>query len=578
MPDLRSLGLEVPRRSSSDTGASVPWDTVKREHDVTGRSSPSSMLHTVTSSVVSRLAAWKLEIAGLVLALAAMAALVAVVMRFEGRPLAAWPSSAITLNAVVAVLVTVATGGMSVALASGMGQMKWVRFKQGRAPLSDLECFDEASRGAWGGLGLLFRMRGGVTGSFGAMIMILAVFMSPFAQQIVVYRFRTAMVDGGAVSWRALGYDLAAGSGDGGFLPVLSMKAAVYDGLLSKDSEAPWSRLPVECATGNCTFGEIETLAVCGSCVDVSALMTPYCVGGTPPGGDTSKCGWQLPSGAVLNTSADVFSMTPLFPGNINGGSFSTIMRLVFMGVDAGAPKPWALQCSLDTCVQRLRSDVSRGRLTEIVIAQYTNDSVPTTQSAIDTLLPVSITSPVTNETYTMSMRSLQALRSWFADVFRAGAATTSSHEAIQSLYASHLSSRTAGIQESLARLTTAMTSHIRSSPANPTARPVRGHTLLREPYIHIRPAFLLVPATAALAAVAFLAMVAYQTWRTGTQLWKTSALAVLFHGLDHDVRVRFSDLEGLEAKREEARAVKVMLEDDGGVGGGGVLRVQRVY
>lgn len=257
-------------------------------------------------------------------------------------------------------------------------------------------------------------------------------------------------------------------------------------------------------------------------------------------------------------------------------------MRLVFMGVDtqdgSTTPKPWALQCSLNTCVQRLRSDVSAGRLTETIVAQYTNDSVPNTQSAIDTLLPVSITSPVSNQTYTMSMRSLQGLRSWFTDVFRAGAASSrdvGTHDIVQALYHAHLSSPT-GIQQTITRLTTAMTSHIRRSSSN--AQPVLGQTLLSEPYIHIRYPFLVVPAVASLAACAFLAMVAYQTWRTGTQLWKTSALAVLFHGLDHDVRCRFSDLEGLEAKREEARAVKVMLEDDGGVGGGGVLRVQRVY
>lgn len=161
MPDLRALGLEVPRRPSFESAASIPWETVKREHDVTGRSSPSSSLQAVTTSVVSHVGAWRLEIAGLVLALVAVACLGGVFARFDGEALAEWPSRAVTLNAVVAVLVTVGTAGMSVALASGMGQMKWVRFKQGRAPLSDLEYFDEASRGAWGGLGLLFRMRGG---------------------------------------------------------------------------------------------------------------------------------------------------------------------------------------------------------------------------------------------------------------------------------------------------------------------------------------------------------------------------------------------------------------------------------
>lgn len=162
MPDLGALGLQVRRWPSFESAASIPWETVKREHDVTGdgRSSPSS-LQAVTTSVVCHLGAWRLEIAGLVLALGAVACLGAVVARFDGEPLAQWPSQAVTMSALVAVLVTVGTAGMSVALASGMGQMKWVRFKQGRAPLSDLEYFDEASRGAWGGLRLLFRMRGG---------------------------------------------------------------------------------------------------------------------------------------------------------------------------------------------------------------------------------------------------------------------------------------------------------------------------------------------------------------------------------------------------------------------------------
>ena len=158
MPDLRGLGLEVPRRSLESQ--SVPWEVVKHEHSDTGRSSPSS-LQTVTTSIVSHVAAWKLEIAGLVLALGSMASFIALVARFSDKPLASWPSEAITLNALIAVLATVATAGMSIAVASGMGQMKWVRFKQGRAPLSDMEYFDEASRGALGALGLLFRMRGG---------------------------------------------------------------------------------------------------------------------------------------------------------------------------------------------------------------------------------------------------------------------------------------------------------------------------------------------------------------------------------------------------------------------------------
>lgn len=148
-----------------------------------------------------------------------------------------------------------------------------------------------------------------ITGSFGAMIMILALLLSPFAQQIIAYRVRIVLVDDGAMTRRALNYDLALTEGNG-IIPALSMKAAVYDGLFAAGSRLKKSSL--ECATGNCAFGEIETLAVCQSCIDMSAHMTRYCPNGTPAGGDMSNCGWQLPSGAMLNSSSDVFSMTPL--------------------------------------------------------------------------------------------------------------------------------------------------------------------------------------------------------------------------------------------------------------------------
>lgn len=158
IPDAPPICLAPPRQSQETQ--SIPWEVVKHEHDVTGRTSPSSFA-MVKTSVVSHFQAWRMEIVGLAIALAAMASFVAVVAYFSDRPLSAWPSSAITLNALVAILAAITTASISIPLASGMGQLKWIHFRESRAPLSDMEYFDEASRGALGGLELLFRMRGG---------------------------------------------------------------------------------------------------------------------------------------------------------------------------------------------------------------------------------------------------------------------------------------------------------------------------------------------------------------------------------------------------------------------------------
>jgi hypothetical protein len=103
---------------------------------------------------------WKFEILALVVALGAIGAIIGVVFRYDGRALPDWPHD-ITLNALIALLATFANATISVCLSSGISQAKWIRFKRSAAPLSDMEAFDEASRGSWGSLKLLATAKGG---------------------------------------------------------------------------------------------------------------------------------------------------------------------------------------------------------------------------------------------------------------------------------------------------------------------------------------------------------------------------------------------------------------------------------
>ncbi|KAK7749900.1 hypothetical protein SLS53_000482 [Cytospora paraplurivora] len=52
----------------------------------------------------------------------------------------------------------------------------------GYAPVTDMEVLDDASLGALGALIMLRKPRGGNTGSLGAIAVIVALFLSPFAQ------------------------------------------------------------------------------------------------------------------------------------------------------------------------------------------------------------------------------------------------------------------------------------------------------------------------------------------------------------------------------------------------------------
>lgn len=103
---------------------------------------------------------WIFELLNLFIAFAAVASIIAVLAHFDDQPLPKWPYG-ITMNAPIALLVTIATAALAVPLSNGLSQLKWIHFKTSQAPLTDIELFDEASRGTWGAAKLLAKGRGG---------------------------------------------------------------------------------------------------------------------------------------------------------------------------------------------------------------------------------------------------------------------------------------------------------------------------------------------------------------------------------------------------------------------------------
>ena len=121
-------------------------------------------LRSKTSSLkyaqVSKTGSWVFEIVSLLVSIAAIAGMIGVLAHFNGRSLPEWPLD-ITLNTLVALLATLANANLAMPLQSGIGQFKWIHFKAGRAPLTDMEAYDDASRGTWGAIKLLAKLRGG---------------------------------------------------------------------------------------------------------------------------------------------------------------------------------------------------------------------------------------------------------------------------------------------------------------------------------------------------------------------------------------------------------------------------------
>lgn len=107
----------------------------------------------------SHLGPWWPEIAWCAGAIALLAGLVIFLQHYDRKDAPKWASN-IPINAVVAIIATVCRAMTVVPIAEGLSQLKWNSFARTRRPLEDILVFDQASRGPWGSLMLLSRVRG----------------------------------------------------------------------------------------------------------------------------------------------------------------------------------------------------------------------------------------------------------------------------------------------------------------------------------------------------------------------------------------------------------------------------------
>jgi Protein of unknown function (DUF3176) len=114
-------------------------------------------------------------------------AVIAILIKFDNKPLGVWKFF-LKPNAVISVFSTISKASVLYTMGACISQLKWLHFEKSSQSLSDLQVFDAASRGPLGSLQLLFEIRGRArAASLGALIVVIALAMDPFTQQILAY-------------------------------------------------------------------------------------------------------------------------------------------------------------------------------------------------------------------------------------------------------------------------------------------------------------------------------------------------------------------------------------------------------
>lgn len=276
----------------------------------------------------------------------------------------------------------------------------------------DLARFDQSSRGVWGSIKLLTRLRCVHLASLGAALTVLSTANDPFMQQVIRYSPcpQVLLQNRLATIARTNNYT---GSGIRTWAHQssldLPMRAAIYKGVYDA-----FSPVQASCATGNCTFKEFRTVGMCSECADISPTINKtvevfpkFCniIYQTLPDVNVT-----MPSGGIA------MSMGPVNPKY--SSSMPVVTDVLYFSNQSqlsGQSEPpadsltnctnfsvKATQCSLFPCLRTYSVNVTNGLLSEILLFTARMEENPNSGfSSYATLtLPCLVSGKYLNETF----------------------------------------------------------------------------------------------------------------------------------------------------------------------------------
>ncbi|KAL9106294.1 MAG: hypothetical protein Q9227_008694 [Pyrenula ochraceoflavens] len=279
---------------------------------------------------------WWREALSCVLFLGALLAIVATLHPYQDRPIPDWPYH-LSINTLIAIYIVILKAAIVFVAAEGLGQLKWQWFDSER-PLKDLLRYDDATRGPWGSFKLLYTLGlRQLVASCGAFIVLAAIIVDPFAQQIIAtYNCPQLAESVLATVPRTNNYnETGRHTGAGEASLSLGMQNAINGGIFN-----PGDPVNYQCPTGNCTFSKhYHTVGFCGNCSDTTNQLYLW----NKPNNKNSSTAWILelmtnktyPLGPYKNTTA--YLNGSLADGGseylvINSGGFESDIILSYGG------------------------------------------------------------------------------------------------------------------------------------------------------------------------------------------------------------------------------------------------------
>lgn len=338
----------------------------------------------------------------------------------------------------------------------------------------------------------------------------------------------------------------------------VTMQGAIFNGIYTLDSPFPFL-----CTSGNCEWQSFASLGVCGACANQShtSKWTVSCHTldtnqslPAEPGDDVPKaCYYELPGQVELvaftgmsgaGTYATTINVTATAFENTNGSDIVQFTMIRFPGAGGTfmLPDPEVLDCSLWWCPKYYHNvTVSNGTMTpETVVEGSFGDTSTFWSGGVwdggDSGYQVFTAADsgnvaVFNETFTVNIRDNQNTGQYLQGLFTTSQLSGNAYTDLTGYVTiANALYHAENITDTVSNLARSMTNRVRLGQ-NTTA--VHGTTYNDVTFIHVRWIWLSLPALVVLLANGLLLGSILLNRQRRVVLWKSSSLALLFHGLD---------------------------------------------
>lgn len=512
---------------------------------------------------------WTLEYAALVIAVASLASIGILLGIYGKRPTSAWTYT-VTLNSVLSTLATVMKGSMLLPVGACLSQLKWAWYHHEKRSLLHFQLFDAASRGPLGAASLLYQIHFWHLASIGAIVTLIALVSDAFIQQSVLYPSRT--INKTASVPFSQSYNLGGsyrGRGATGYAyeGIQSMKAAIYDGIFYHNTSVTGAAVSANCPTGDCTFPEYASIAICSRCRNVTSSIKDVCVPidtTRASGNVTNNCVMHatLPNGLTMRNGHSTAPMNDYIYNYMNTSTNESLnektstgfwnlvnLTVLIANVDIESLEinydlmyrnPIAFDCDFYFCVRKYASKVSNGVFSEHILANLTGDEVSYRRRKGGGGKDWSIQVPKehlpsgSNLTFSVDDRSADALLFYLGNLFKGNGSAkwdsgvlAFSSDVMEAIFVKGPSN----VPQTMANVASAMTNNMRQKSGTVAI----GTAIALETYIHVRWSWLLLPLIMVSLATILLALTVWQSRRCDIPNWRSSALAAMMHGVQED-------------------------------------------